>query len=109
MKHHQSKKASLIEAVVSNVIGFVLTVIAMWLVNPEQAWVDNLTLSSLLLVLHIFRSYWVRRGFNAYTAKKLKAAKAEKRKAKRQQKRKGLSKNTLDGTDLVREIAEARS
>ena len=104
---HQSKKASLIEALVSNTIGFFLTVIAALIVNPHQPFIDNLLFSTFLLVLHIFRSYWVRRGFNYYTAKRAKAEKARKRKLKRDSKRRG-GKNTIDGTHLVREIDESK-
>jgi len=80
MKHHsQTRIASLVESLVSNVIGFFLTVAAQLFIFPDQQFSQNIFFSSVLLILHIIRSYLVRRGFNAYVLAKAKKAKKLKR------------------------------
>lgn len=86
MKHSQTKAASLIESLVSNTIGFFLTVIAQLIFFEDQKFTQNLAFSGFLLILHIFRSYWVRRGFNHYTVKKMKARRALQKQEKLLQK-----------------------
>jgi heme/copper-type cytochrome/quinol oxidase subunit 4 len=86
MKHSQTKAASLIESLVSNTIGFFLTVIAQLIFFEDQKFTENLAFSGFLLVLHIFRSYWVRRGFNHYTMKKLRAQREQRKQHKALQK-----------------------
>ena len=91
MKHHsQTRTASLVESLVSNTIGFFLTIGAQLLLFKNQSFSENLFFSSVLLILHIARSYFVRRGFNHHTMKKQRIAKEQKKKLKalqRQQKR----------------------
>jgi len=80
MKHHsQTRIASLVESLVSNAIGFFLTVAAQLVIFEDQSFSQNLFFSSVLLVLHIIRSYMVRRGFNAYVLHKAKVAKKQKK------------------------------
>lgn len=79
MKHSQTKVASLVESLVSNAIGFFLTVGAQWVIFEDQKFSENIFFSSVLLVLHIIRSYCVRRGFNAYVVARAKELKRTKR------------------------------
>lgn len=80
MKHHsQTRIASLVESLVSNAIGFFLTVAAQWVIFEKQSLSENLFFSSVLLILHIIRSYLVRRGFNAYVLRKARLAKKKKK------------------------------
>lgn len=78
MKNLQTKKASLIESIISNLFGFLLTIIAQYFFFTNQTLVENLSFSTILLGLHIIRSYLVRRGFNQYTLKKARKRKAKK-------------------------------
>lgn len=88
MKHSQTKLASLTESLVSNAIGFVLTIAAQLVIFEDQKFSENLFFSSVLLVLHIIRSYCVRRGFNAYVVHKAKERKKANRALKREAKQK---------------------
>lgn len=81
-QHSQTRTASLVESLVSNAIGFFLTIAAQLLIFPNQKFTENLFFSSVLLVLHIARSYFVRRGFNSYTMKKQREAKEQRKKHK---------------------------
>jgi hypothetical protein len=57
------------------------------MIFENQKFSENIFFSSVLLILHIIRSYCVRRGFNAYVVAKSKKAKKLKRQARAAQKR----------------------
>ena len=83
MKDVQSKRASLFESVVSNLVGFLLTIVTQFFFFVNQTIEENLAFSTLLLGLHIIRSYFVRRVFNARAVKLARRQKALKKSAQK--------------------------
>lgn len=67
----QRKHHSLLESVVSTVIGFVINVTAQHLVFPlfgiYIGWSENLTIAVIFTVISIIRGYFIRRAFNLFT------------------------------------------
>lgn len=64
----QSKKMSLIETIVSVLIGYVVSIISQLLLFPmfniEVSLTDNLLIGLFFTVVSIIRGYYVRRLFN---------------------------------------------
>lgn len=67
----QKKKHSLLESVVSTVIGFGINVTAQHLVFPlfgiYISWHENLTIAVIFTFISILRGYVIRRVFNLFT------------------------------------------
>ena len=67
----QKKKHSLLESVVSTVIGFGINVTAQHLVFPlfgiYISWHENLTIAVIFTFISILRGYVIRRIFNLFT------------------------------------------
>ena len=64
----QSKKMSLIETVLSVLIGYIVALLSQIVVFPlfdiEVSLIDNLLIGLLFTVISIIRGYYVRRLFN---------------------------------------------
>lgn len=64
----QARKYSFIEAVVSTIVGFVITLLAQLILFPiydiKLSTQDNLTLVAIMTVISVFRGYLIRRLFN---------------------------------------------
>ena len=64
----QSKKMSLIETIVSVLIGYIVALLSQIVVFPlfdvEVSLIDNLLIGLLFTVISIIRGYYVRRLFN---------------------------------------------
>lgn len=67
----QKKKHSLIESIVSTVVGFGINVTAQHLVFPlfgiYISWHENLTIAVIFTFISILRGYVIRRVFNLFT------------------------------------------
>ena len=67
----QKKRHSLIESIVSTVIGFAINVTAQHLVFPlfgiYIGWHENLTIAVIFTFISIVRGYFIRRVFNLFT------------------------------------------
>lgn len=68
----QSKKHSLLEAVLNTTSGFLISLLTQWLVFPwfhfYPSLHENLTITAIFTVVSIARSYVWRRIFNALQA-----------------------------------------
>lgn len=68
----QSKRKSLVEALVNQVSGFVLSVlifqyiIGPYLLGIEPNWIHNINITIIFTVVSVIRSYFVRRLFNKW-------------------------------------------
>ena len=64
----QSKKMSLIETIVSVLIGYIVALLSQIVVFPlfdiEVSLIDNLLIGLLFTVISIIRGYYIRRLFN---------------------------------------------
>lgn len=68
MKIGQSRKSSLLETVVSTVIGFVVAILSQYIIFPffglEVSLNSHLIMGAFFTVVSIIRSYFIRRIFN---------------------------------------------
>jgi len=66
----QTRLSSLIEAIISTLIGFVVSLVLTAYVLPAYGhavtWTDNLQITGIFTLASIVRTYCVRRWFDAY-------------------------------------------
>lgn len=71
MKRGQSRRASLLEAVINILIGYGINMLANFTLFPLFGWhitlEQNLLLGVLYTVISLCRSYFLRRFFNRFT------------------------------------------
>ncbi len=72
----QSKKGSMIEAVIGSVIAFTISMLAQAVIYPLYGvyftFLENFSLTMIFTVISIIRSYFVRRMFNWFQTRAVK-------------------------------------